>query len=171
MAESELQARIGIYFDESTRGLAEIELSEGVLRWKETERTLVPVGEGTFAAVRDASRVDVRFDGTTMSVQSPGQREFHYERVAPAAPTLEELARHIGLYRCSELDVTYHVELDENQKLEIVTPAGRGTLDPVFVDGFRWNRDTIVFQRNDEGRVRGFELAFGRARNFVFERL
>ena len=172
--EAELEKWTGTYWDHSTGGLAEIEIVEGSLRWKEAERRFVPLGERRFAAVGATSRSDIRFDAdgksATMTVHSPGQRAFRYERVEPVAPTVGELARAIGLYRCSELDVTYRIELDEDERLVLVRPFDRSLLEAVFQNGFRWDHGSLVFRRNEQEHIESFELAAGRARNFIFER-
>ena len=81
-----------------------------------------------------------------------------------------ELARAIGLYRCSELDVTYRIELDEDERLVLVRPFDRSLLEAVFQNGFRWDHGSLVFRRNEQEHIESFELAAGRARNFIFER-
>jgi len=170
LSESELRAFAGVYWNEETGGLAELAVEDSALVWKEAERKLTPVGEGRFAISDEGVRTEVDIAGTTMTVRSPGQRVFHYERVLSVVPSLAELSRHVGIYRCRELEVTYHIELDDESRLVMVSPSRRSGLEPVFEDGFRWEWGSVLFTRDNNGAVSGFELASGRARNFIFAR-
>ena len=170
LSESELRAFEGVYWNEETRGLAELAVEDSALVWKEAERKLTPIGEGRFEASDEGVRTEVDIAGATMTVRSPGQRVFYYERVVSVVPSLAELSRHVGIYRCRELDVTYRIELDDENRLVMVSPARRSGLEPVFEDGFRWAWGSVLFTHDQKGAVSGFELASGRARNFIFVR-
>jgi CubicO group peptidase (beta-lactamase class C family) len=176
LSETDLERFAGVYFDAETGGLIRIALSEGSLELGGAEQKLVPFSPTEFRVLPDDTGTRVRFETTSagawlMHVDSDGQRPFTYARVAQVHPGLETLARYLGLYRCRELDVTYRIELDDKDGLLLVSPAGRYPLDPVFEDGFQWKEGSLVFERDREGRISGFGLAAGRARNFVFDRL
>jgi CubicO group peptidase (beta-lactamase class C family) len=180
----------GVYYDAETGALKDLVLSDdGSLRFAGSDaRLLGPVSASApdvFRLFPDSASdsdsgtgVSVGFERPPggkprMTVASEGQRPFTYERVDAVHPGLETLARYLGLYRCRELDVTYRIELDENDHLLLVGPAESGPLplEPLFEDAFRWREGSLVFARGREGRVSGFSLAADRARNFVFERL
>lgn len=165
-----LEPLAGIYFDDSTGGVVTVNLQDGVLHWAERDADLRPVaGESSLFALGEAR---FRFSSGGLEVTSPGQRPFHYARVEAVEPDVKALVQYVGLYRCRELDVTYRLELDpDSTTLVLDTGAERFALTPLFWDGFRWELGSVVFSRNREGRLRSFELAAGRARDFIFERL
>ena len=170
LSESELRPFEGVYWNEETGGLAELAVEDGALVRKETEQKLTPLGGGRFATSEEGVRTEVEIAGAMMTVRSPGQRVFHYERVSSVTPSLAELSRRVGVYRCRELDVTYRIELDDKNRLVMVGPASRSILEPVFENGFRWEWGSVLFTRDQQDAVTGFELASGRARNFIFLR-
>jgi CubicO group peptidase (beta-lactamase class C family) len=172
-----LQRRVGTYWNRRTAGFADIKLEgeELMLVSGDMHYPLLALDEERCLAKRGLSRADVRFEegegasGPRMTIQFPGQRVYEYELVKRVEPKRAELEEYEGTYYCDELEATYTLRLgDEGKLIFKVTYFPDQLLEPVFPDGFRWDFGSVVFERDGEGKVTGFELQAGRARNFVF---
>ena len=171
-----LEKKAGTYWSGRSSRLVDVKFEEGRLlgRFGGAPYELRPMGEERFLATRGQTTAEVRFiDGQplTMQVQFEGQRLFEYELVTRVSPAPEELDAYQGSYSCRELDATYEIRLgDEGRLVAKVRYFPDRTLEPVFRDGFRYDRGNIVFERDTEGKITGYRLSAGRARNFVFVR-
>ena len=165
----------GVYFEPTTRQVAELTVRDGVLY---TDRT----GGARVEAV-DARRA--RLAGVPLELEFgagprpgyrvrwlvPGRRADAFEWRAPAAPALgpAALAAYAGSYASRELDATYRVEAgDSTLTLHVGAAPGR-VARPVFADAFVSGQYTIHFFRR-RGRVTGFEISHPRARGVAFAR-
>ncbi len=118
------------------------------------------------------------------ALRQTGQREFRYQRVAPWAPGLEALVGLAGTYHCRELEADYEIRVDARPGLTLVLAGGQERpLEPfALLEADADARPSAVF-RSEGGtvsflpdpaapeRARGFTLAAGRARGFVFLRV
>ncbi len=179
LPEDILQKRVGTYWDAGSSQLLELKLEERQLQVVTGGRPLklLPLSETRFITDRRQAKVDLEFqDGREdkplrVEVQSEGQRPFEYERVRPASPSIEELETYVGGFYCRELDATYHVKMGKDSKLVVdFAHFPEQTLESIFPDAFRYEFGNVVFEKNEEGKVTGFRLSAGRARNFVFVR-
>ena len=115
-----------------------------------------------------------RRDGFVL--REPGQRDFHYERVEPYAPSFAETAKLTGSFHCRELDTRYEVRSDAGRGLTLAGAGRERPLEPVFLDPdgsapvYSWEGGTVRFLRDSTGRATGFEFSAGRARGFLFTR-
>jgi hypothetical protein len=107
---------------------------------------------------------------------APGDgRVTRFERTVIAAPTVSELEGFVGDYHSDELDITYRVALENGhllaQTLWSVAPV---VLVPVVPDRFESSDrylNTLVFDRDGRGRIRGLRVSSDRARNIEMRRL
>jgi CubicO group peptidase (beta-lactamase class C family) len=173
-----LQERVGTYWNDRAAEFGDVEEKDGQLTLPFGRRPyrLLFEDHERFLAVRGSTRVVGRFekgvDGAIrMHLQYEGQRPFEYELVHPVSPTPSELESYEGIYFCEDLDATYRLQLTEAGKLAVVgVEIDDPYLEPVFQDGFRWERGSVVFERDSERKVSGFRLSIGQARNFRFVR-
>ncbi len=180
LPEGILEKWVGTYWDDGSSQLLEIHLDEGQLQVLTGGRPLplVPLSETRFITDRKQDKVEFQFhegrDGKLprMEVRSEGQRPFEYERVQPSEPSADELGNYVGSFFCRELDATYHVKVSKDSTKLVVDFAHfpEQTLEPVFPDAFRYEYGNAVFEKSEAGRITGFRLSAGRARNFVFVR-
>lgn len=121
-----------------------------------------------------------------------GRLVLRYDRQAAQPPSLsvDQLREYPGDYRSDELDVTYSIRLEQNPEAgtEADTAAPRKSgliidslwnpapaqLHAVAPDRFEtgnWALGTLVFQRDEAGRLAGFVVHAGRIRNVRFHRV
>lgn len=153
------------------------------------EGGLLLVRGGSGQPLRDAGdELAVGSDGVRLLptedgfvLREPGQRNFRFLRVEPWAPDLAALVGLAGSFRSTELEADYEVRVDSRPGITLVLPGGGETpLDPLFrtapdagpAPGFRSPSGTVRFLPDPAvpGQARGFVLAAGRARGFVFLR-
>ena len=164
----------GVYFEPSTRQVAELTVRDGALY---TDRA-------GGARVEAISARRARLVGQPLELEfSPDSRSYHvrwlipgrradmFEWRAPAAPVLGRaaLAAYAGTYESEELDARFRVEAADST-LTLRARSGPGLVArPVFPDAFVSGQYTIQFVRQG-GRVTGFEISHPRARGVVFAR-
>ena len=168
----------GVYFEPSTRQVAELTVRDGVLY---TDRA----GGARVEAINARRARRARLVGQPLELEfSPDSRSYHvrwlipgrradmFEWRAPAAPRLARaaLAAYAGNYESGELDARYRVEAGDST-LMLRARAGPGLeARPVFPDAFVSGQYTIQFVRRN-GRVTGFEISHPRARGVAFRRV
>ena len=88
-------------------------------------------------------------------------------------PVTDSLAldEYAGSYRSDEADVTVRIARDGSRLVLRLGPTARLPLDGLYRDGFSGGGNTIVFERDRAGRILGFTVTAGRARNVRFERV
>jgi hypothetical protein len=132
---------------------------------------LAPLGGGRF---RSEVAGEFRFapgnpSGGFSTSDNNGRRSYLRQGVVDTA-TLR-LSDFTGAYRSPELDVTYRVTVN-GDRLELKNgyrPALR--MNPIYPDGFRSGPATLRFMRDGDGRIVGFRVFAGRARDVRFERI
>ena len=165
----------GVYFEPSTRQVAELTVRDGVLY---TGR----MGGARVEAINDQR---ARLVGEPLELEfRPGQRASYvvrwliagrradmFEWRAPVAPALNRaaLAAYAGRYVSKELESAYRVEAGDST-LTLRTGTTPGLIArPVFPDAFVSGQYTIQFVRKG-GRVVGFTISHPRARGVEFAR-
>ena len=145
----------------------------------------LPLGLAGGRLVASSGGVRVRLlpRGDGFVLRQQGRRDFHYTRVEPWEPAVEERAGLAGTYRCRGLEVTYEVREGPHPGLTLSGGGEARTIEPVFLDRggsepggaapvYAWGGGTVRFLPDpdpDRG-ARGFELSLGRARGFLFVR-
>jgi CubicO group peptidase (beta-lactamase class C family) len=178
LSETAMKKRVGNYWSPRLASFATLRFENGglIFRTDETPHGLLPINETDFVLMRYGSRSDIVFlddqgSPNRFEMQSEGQRTFEYKKVEKVSPSTEDLKAFEGSFYCRELDATYRIRLgEEGQLIAKVEHFPDQTLLPVFQDGFRWESGSVVFERSASGKIEGFRLSAGRARNFQFER-
>lgn len=165
----------GVYFEPTTRQVAELTLRNGVLYTDRSGGARVEaIAERQARLVGQPLELDFRPGvraGYRVRWLIPGRRADMFEWRAPVAPTLgrAELGAYRGRYASEELDATYRVEAGDST-LMLRARSGPGLIArPVFPDAFVSGQYTIQFVRK-RGKVMGFEISHPRARGVVFAR-
>ncbi|HWM93897.1 MAG TPA: serine hydrolase [Thermoanaerobaculia bacterium] len=140
------------------------------------ETEIVPLGGDRFAMA--GAPVEVIFQATSgavreMHITPMGERPLVFQSVEPFTPTPAELADYVGTYFSEELDVTYTLSVEDGR---LVSRARRQyepvPLAPAFQGAFRRPAGTLLhFSRNGDGRITGFSIGAGRARNLGFTKV
>ncbi|PYP80397.1 MAG: hypothetical protein DMD35_04635 [Gemmatimonadetes bacterium] len=166
----------GVYFEPTTRQVAELTVRNGVLYTDRFTGVRVEALGPRRARLID-SPIELAFDSTTphpgyvVRWSIPNRRADRFVWRAPIAPALgrAELADYAGTYTSAELDATYRVTAGDST-LTLRTGETPGLVArAVFPDGFVSGQYTIQFVR-EGGGVAGFEISHPRARGVAFVR-
>ena len=164
----------GVWFEPSTRQVAELTVRDGVLYTERTGGTRVEAINSRRARLV-GQPLDLEFSPDSRSYhvrwRIPGRRADMFQWRAPVAPVLGRaaLAAYAGTYESVELDARFRVEAGDST-LMVRARAGQGIeARPVFPDAFVSGQITIQFVRKG-GRVTGFEISHPRARGVTFVR-
>lgn len=138
---------------------------------------LLPVSDSLFRARdRELTVAFVRDDRgavTGLRVETPSGRRAG-ERLPEPDLSSAELAAYAGDYLSSELRVLYRVEV-ASAGLRLAHPKhGEIRLEPAGEDAFttdRWFLPKVVFTRDGDGRITGFEVSGGRVVGLRFDRM
>ncbi len=165
----------GVWFEPSTRQVAELTVRDGVLYTdRQSGARVEAINARRARLVNQPLELEFAPDSRSYHVRwlIPGRRADMFELRAPAAPRLARpaLAAYAGTYEGVELDSRYRVEAGDST-LMLRARAGTGLeARPVFADAFVSGQYTIQFVRKN-GRVSGFEISHPRARGVKFVKL
>jgi len=101
------------------------------------------------------------------------QSDSPFRRIEPWEPDVESLASFTGKYDSPELETFYSVIVDGDQLVARHRRHGDITLTPTEEDTFEaseWFFGTVLFERDDAGRITGMRVSNGRVRNLLFEK-
>ncbi|MFN0178221.1 MAG: serine hydrolase [Gemmatimonadales bacterium] len=167
-----LQGMVGAYRDSTSDQTVTFAISGGNLTASigGPTITLTHLGDGRFWHPASG---EFRFERTSGGYEvtqfADAWRRYRPEPATPdaAAP----LTDYVGEYRSPELEVTYRIEAEGTRLVLHSRPADRLSFQPAYRDGFRSTGTTIRFLRGPTGRVTGFGVYAGRARDVRFERI
>ena len=185
-----LRSFTGRYRNTRTNTALEIGLFDGILILQESNfgmgesagALLTPVSETRL----EASALDATIEFENMS---PGERAsatftvdgdtVRLEPVDVFAPTAGDLAGYAGKYHSYEAEVTYTIAI-RDERLVMLDRYDRGqTLEPIYPDAFSARAEivmtgslgTIIFRRDDSGRIEGMSVSQGRVWDLRLQRL
>lgn len=94
-----------------------------------------------------------------------------YDRIEQAHPSAAALGEFVGEYRNDELDITYHLTVENGALVaRSLWTARPFVLLPTITDGFSSALGGMKFQRGATGQPAGFLLSSDRARYMLFTR-
>ena len=171
----------GLFWNPATNLVRRIYAKEGKLFYERgpgNETEMASLGGDRFAMVGVPVQTEVLFSSSSattreMRVTSAGQPPLVFQSVEPFTPTPADLAAYAGTYFSEELDVTYTLSVEDGR----LVSRGRRQyepvpLAPVFNGAFRRPAGTLLrFSRDGDGRITGFSIGAGRARNLGFTRM
>jgi CubicO group peptidase (beta-lactamase class C family) len=170
-----LERLVGLYLATDGRGARRVALKEGRLEMASGDdysEKLTPLADGRFRVGERKDRVEFSADANRLAyVNGRGERD-EFGRVAAHEPGARELAQYAGTYASEEIEVPYHVSLENGvlgvTSLKIVEPI---PLSPLVRDLFTaGDLGTVKFTRDGQGRVSGFLINTGRVVDFKFTR-
>ena len=173
LSEEQLANKAGVYYSAATSSTCRLEMRDGKLVVAAGPGfELLPIAEDRFRQA--VYPMEFRFTRS----EEDGRLQLHqvmergkpivYEAVKPVTLTAEDKAAYTGNYYSPELDVSYRVELKEDQLVLWRRKYGKTPMLPTIQDGFSADRVDIFFSRDEEGNLSSFRLTSGRIRNLRF---
>jgi CubicO group peptidase (beta-lactamase class C family) len=135
---------------------------------------LFPVAENRFESARGTV---LQFDGPPTAegrpraTLNPGPDEVRMEPVPPFEPTETELAEYTGTYRSDEAEATFTMEVRDGELKMVDRWGEEGRLVPLYPDAFQAGGATVIFRRDDSGRITEATLSESRVWDLRFRRL
>lgn len=170
----------GLYWSPTLDFVRTLAVRDGKLfyvRGPGNETELAPTAEGRFAMLGVPNPTEVIFQSA-----EAGKRTFHvlaagdtkptvFQEVQAVTPKPEDLAAYTGTYASEELDADWRL-LVQDGRVTVDLKRGRlYPLEPAFADAFRSPVGLVRFERDAQGKVTGFYVGAGRARNILFRRV
>ena len=172
LAEKQLVARAGRYYDADSSSFVDFEYKNGHLRvWG---YDLLPVSENSFvfAVSPDATAIFIPATGTSpLQVQLDlGQGATTYAWSEPVTPTLDDLRAYLGRFYSPELGVYWTIALAGDRLTIHRRRQGSSSLTPMIADVFSdaWIGQilhsaarpwTLAFDRDENRAVSGFRVS------------
>jgi CubicO group peptidase (beta-lactamase class C family) len=145
---------------------ADIQARSGVYRSALTGAAL------TIGGPRDATRGRTwTFDERgAVATDDFGTAE-QYERVAAAAPTVDDLAAYVGTYASDEAETELHAEIKDGKLVLRRRPGTTLALTSLYADAFEATPlGTVIFRRDDTGTITALSLSQDRVWDLRFTR-
>lgn len=173
---AELSRYTGLYFDEATSAFRRIAIGSGhlVLNISGSVLPLRALGGDRFQSTEHP--VTIAFEaakpGTPMKLKETidGGPAVIYEPMPPANIDARALAAFAGTYDSKELGTAWTLAIRDSALMLQHRSLGDTRLEPAFADAFTAGPTLIRFARVEGGRVTGFSVSMGRARNILFVR-
>jgi CubicO group peptidase (beta-lactamase class C family) len=134
---------------------------------------IAPASENDFVTVDAPVDAQIRFEPGEfwrMHLCVDDDRPDILEMIQAVSSSTEELAEYVGDYTSEELQVIYKVVLEDDRLYVRYRSAPQDPLRPGLRDMFWVGGITLLFTRDDAGRVSGFTVDAGRVRNIRFVR-
>jgi dipeptidyl aminopeptidase/acylaminoacyl peptidase/CubicO group peptidase (beta-lactamase class C family) len=173
---SPLKDKVGVYRSEATGTIVALSLEDNRLVAEIFgERTrIAPVSENDLVTVDAPFDAQIRLEPgrpRRMHLRVEDDRPDTLEMIEVVSPSAEQLAEYVGDYTSEELQATYKVVLEEGRLYARYRSAPPNPLRPGLRDMFWVGAITLLFTRDDVGRVSGFTLDAGRVRHIHFARV
>jgi hypothetical protein len=134
-----------------------------------------------FFEVEPQTRVEfITQHGTVASIKTiTSSGEYGYDRVAPCAPTPDELVQYVGRYYSPELDITWTLIIEEDHLVAQRRKYVDSKLSTLFRDAFSddWgplmgypSAYLVVFERDAHDAVTGLLVSGACVRNLRFSK-
>jgi hypothetical protein len=136
---------------------------------------LTPVSESEFS-LEDVATVKFLTDENgkvTKAELSQGGMTYPLERLAPYAPTLEELQALTGKFFSKELETFYTLEVLDTTLTLLLRNTEPVNLSAIKKDTYKGDVyfiGELVFQRDNRGQLTGFTASNGRTKGIRFEK-
>jgi hypothetical protein len=132
---------------------------------------LEAIGEGRFRGF-GTDEFNFARDHRDLNVQRQGMPSIQYARVPAYNPATSELRELEGEYESKELDIPYHVAIEDNGLVLRALKLAGQAISPITNDLFIGGDRRVRFTRDAQGRVTGFLISgfFNRVQNLRFER-
>ena len=181
LSREQLEKKAGTYFSAPRAASRQVTYNQGQLQFQEYD--LVPLGENLFCfEVEPQTRVEFvpAEDGTVAKMKTiTSSGEYSYDRVETTPPTPDELAQYAGRYYCPELEIYWTLVPADDHLVAERRKYPTSQLTPLFRDTFRddWGplmgypaTYSVVFERDELGRIIGLRVSGTRVRYVAFAR-
>jgi CubicO group peptidase (beta-lactamase class C family) len=172
LTAAQLERWAGSYVEKRTEQVLRFATRDGKLvNANASEADFTPVSPDRFRG----RGMDLVFGGTAphrslLVVRQDGDTAVMSE-VQPVNVSVTRLADYVGTYASDELDVKLTIALVNGQLVLRRRPADEGQLRPLYEDSFDGLVGAMRFSRDANGRVTGFGIFNGRARNVRFNKV
>ena len=172
LTAAQLERWAGSYVERRTEQVLRLAVRDGKLvNANASEMELTPVSPDRFRG----RGMELVFGGTAprrslLVVRLDGDTAVMSE-VQPVSASAVRLADYVGTYGSDELDVKLTIALAKDGLVLRRRPADEGPLRPLYEDSFDGPVGAMRFSRDASGRVTGFGIFNGRARNVRFSKV
>jgi hypothetical protein len=172
---TDLKEKAGSYWNEGTQSAIGFTVTDGklYLNFQNVPYEMAPISSNRFRLLVNDMVVDFDDDNNSLRANVGQEDEVSYVRVESHKPTTEELRSLVGSYRSDELEVLYHLAINEDGKqlnLEFLK-SGAIVLKPLSQDIFVSENGTLRFTRDESLNVDGLSISSGRIRNLMFTKM
>lgn len=175
-AGAELARYTGLYFDEATSAFRRVTIDSGhlVLNISGSALRLRALGGDRFRSTEHPLTIAFKAakPGAPLKLIETMDDDpaVTYEPMPPATIGARALAAYAGTYDSEELATEWTLAVRDSQLMLQHRSLGDTRLEPAFADAFTAGSTLIRFARGKGGRIRGFSVSMGRARNIGFLR-
>jgi len=179
VSEEILATYVGKYKIEAIGMIIEYSIADGALMSEATgqpEMGLTAVNDSTFTYNGVEATVLFKRDsdaGTTTAVHTQGGTDYVLDRLPPYEASMADLAEYSGKYFSEELETFYTIKLKDSSLIAALRNLEDIELSTSEKDNFSADVffiQEMIFKRNDEGTINGFEISNGRTKGVSFEK-
>ena len=173
MDPERLEAFAGSYRDTRTGRPVTMEASDGALHLNGTK--LRPVGATTFQAedgsILEFHEAPAAGNRPAAIRRAPAAADVRFEPVSAFDPTPAQLEEYVGTFRSDEAEASYAIVVEDGM-LVVKDRYGEGMpLTPAYADVFSAGGSSVLFRRDQAGRVMELSLSQSRVWDLRFNRL
>lgn len=170
LSKADLESKLGLYRCAQSGVTRRLIIDQDKLCFKIGSMALhfSPLADKSFKAAE--YHVSLTFADDLMHEQVGSGQVDVYERVAQATPTAADLQTYVGHYFSPEVQATHEILLKEGELFSYHPRIGTNPLQPTIKDGFAVNGLDILFIRDAQGALTGYQLEGGRVKHIRFER-
>ena len=170
-----LKEKVGSYWNERRQSAIGFTVTDGklYLDFQNVPYEMAPISSHRFRLLAFDMVVEFAEDNSSVRADVGQENEVSYVRVESHNPTTEELRSLVGSYQSDELEVLYHLAINEDGKrlnLEFLK-SGSIVLKPLQQDIFVGENGTLRFTRDESLIVDGLSVSSGRIRNLMFTKM
>jgi dipeptidyl aminopeptidase/acylaminoacyl peptidase/CubicO group peptidase (beta-lactamase class C family) len=170
-----LEDKVGVYWSADAGIVVTLAVQDGRLTVEMGGETaaLAPVGERDFVAAAPFD-VEIEFErheqhgAWLMRLRGEDGNPITLQAIETVQINADPLAEYAGDYYSEELQATYKLALVGGALYIRHRSAPEAPLQPGFRDMFWTTSTTLLFDRDDQGRISGFRISTGRVRNIYF---
>jgi dipeptidyl aminopeptidase/acylaminoacyl peptidase/CubicO group peptidase (beta-lactamase class C family) len=174
LPQEALENKVGVYWSATTHTIVTLAVHDGRLAAEICGETasLVPVSERDFVAA--PFDIEIKFERDEpqgpwwMRLRGEDGNLITLQTIEAVPISADQLAEYAGDYYSEELQATCKLAREDGKLYIRRKSTLEDPLQPGFRDMFWTTSMTLLFDRDDKGRISGFRISTGRARNIYF---
>jgi hypothetical protein len=179
VSEEILTTYVGKFKLESLGMIMEYSLEEGSLMSKvsgQSDLNLTAITDSTFTYNGIEATALFKKDATGVVnrvIHTQGGQDYELERLPSYEANLDELTEYSGKYFSEELETFYTIKLKDSTLIAVLRNFEDIELSTAEKDNFSADVffiQEMVFKRNGQGTINGFEISNGRTKGVSFEK-